>query len=112
MKIPSVLNDCTHNFENPTPTPEACQPTPTPIPQGVEVIRITQPPSPEIPDTEPEVEIISSDNPPVSKVYGVGANEVGQLGGGNESVSQDDLKIYKFHLKYYLQKLKVGMITH
>lgn len=109
LTIPSVLDNCTHIFENPTPTPEPDPwPTPTPIPQGVEVIRITQPPSPEIPDTEPEVEIISSDNPPVSEVYGVGANEVGQLGGGTESVSQNGPQNLQISPEILFAKIKGG----
>ena len=109
LTIPSVLDNCTHIFENPTPTPEPWPwPTPTPIPEGGEVIRIIQPPSPEIPDTEPEVEILNSDNPPVSEVYGVSANAVGQLGGGTDSTGENQPQNLQISPEILFAKIKGG----
>ena len=109
LKIPTVLDNCTHNFENPTPTPEAWPwPTPTPIPQGVEVIRITQPPSPEVPDSDPDPVTIIPDNPPVSEIYGIGYNSFGQLGGGNDSPFENQPKSLQISPDIVFAKIKGG----
>lgn len=81
LKIPSVLNDCTHQFENPTPTPEPDPwPTPTPIPEGVTVITI-------IPDSHTENDVGDSEPESVdpeiihtNQLLGFGNNVNGQLG--------------------------------
>ena len=109
LKIPTVLDNCTHNFENPTPTPESWPwPTPTPIPQGVEVIRITQPPSPEVPDSDPDPITILPDNPPVSEIYGIGYNSFGQLGGGNDSPFENQPKSLQISPDIVFAKIKGG----
>jgi len=114
LTIPSVLDNCTHQFENPTPTPEPDPwPTPTPIPQGVTVITI-------IPDSHTEGDVDDSEPESVdpeiihrNQLLGFGSNVSGQLGITTETSFENSINGKSINLDENINIVKIqGSYDH